>query len=261
MKDKKDRILLTVVMPAYDEEDVIEQAVREVQHFVLDNVEDAEFVVIDDGSNDRTGVILDRCAAQERRVRVIHQPNKGHGGALRTGLDLARGTYIFLLDSDRQIPLDAFEAAWQAALESDGVLGVRRRRQDAWIRLVLSAVVRRLVRLLFGVQLSDANAPFKVFRRSIWVQARALIPEETLTPSLFLAIYMRWGEWDVAERAVPHRQRATGAVSLQHWKLIRFCLKAFAQLLRFRKALAAAGLAQPLVPDVHSHSSASRAKS
>ena len=102
MKDKKDRILLTVVTPAYDEEDVIEQAVREVQHFVLDNVEDAEFVVIDDGSNDRTGVILDRCAAQERRVRVIHQPNKGHGGALRTGLDLARGTYIFLLDSDRR---------------------------------------------------------------------------------------------------------------------------------------------------------------
>ncbi len=261
MKNKKDHILLTVVMPAYNEEEGIERAVREVRHFVLDRVEDAELVVIDDGSTDSTGVILDRWTAQEPRLRVIHQTNKGHGGALRTGFDLAQGTYLFVLDSDRQIPLEAFDAAWRAALERDGILGVRRRRHDARIRLVLSAVVRRLVGLLFGVQLSDANAPFKVFRRSIWLQARALIPEETLTPSLFLAIYMRWGGWDVAERAVPHRQRTTGAVSLQRWKLIRFCLKAFKQLLRFRKALAAAGLAQPLALDVDSHSSAWRAKS
>ena len=75
MKNKKDRTLLTVVMPAYNEEDGIEHAVREVQHFVLETVEDAEFVVIDDGSTDRTGVILDRWAAQEPRLRVIHQTN------------------------------------------------------------------------------------------------------------------------------------------------------------------------------------------
>ena len=84
--NKKDRILLTVVMPAYNEEGGIEHAVGEVQHFVLDRVEDAELVVVDDGSTDRTGMILDRWAAKEPRLRVIHQTNKGHGGALRTGL-------------------------------------------------------------------------------------------------------------------------------------------------------------------------------
>ncbi|MFQ5568350.1 MAG: glycosyltransferase family 2 protein [Rhodothermales bacterium] len=229
---------LTVVMPAYNEEQVIERAVQEVQQDVLDRIGAAELVVVDDGSRDETGAILDRLAAQDTRLQVIHQPNRGHGPALRAGLDAARGTYVLLLDSDRQIPLDSFEGCWSLAREHDGVFGARAFRQDPFIRLMVSAAVRRVVRLLFGVRLRDANVPFKMFRRSLWLEARPIVPEETLTPSLFLGIYMWWRGLDVVEREVGHRRRQTGAVSLRRWTLFTFCLRAFRQLLLFRKRLA-----------------------
>src|SRR2546426_2192 len=113
------RVPLTVVMPAYNEEGAIEEAVAEIRQHVLDAVKGSDLVVVNDGSRDKTGDILDRLAKQDDRVRVVHQANGGHGRALRTGLDAARGEYIFLIDSDRQIPLDAFALVWQAAQGKD----------------------------------------------------------------------------------------------------------------------------------------------
>ena len=182
-------IPLSVVMPVYNEEDAIAAAVDDVRQHVLAAIPDGELVVVNDGSRDRTGAMLDVIAAQDPRIRVIHQSNTGHGGAVIAGIEAARGDCIFLIDSDRQIPLDAFSSAW-AALQAgpDAVFGVRRRRHDPALRLYLSRFIQRAVQALFGVKLQDANAPYKLLRRVIWQQARPLIPDDTLAPSLFLAI-------------------------------------------------------------------------
>ena len=135
-------VTVSVVMPAYNEEEAIEDAVRDVQEHVFMVVPDAELVVVNDGSRDRTGEILDRLATGEPRMRVIHTANGGHGRALRTGLDAASGSYVFLIDSDRQIPLTAFSALWEAAKTRDGAFGVRRKRNDPRLRLLLTAVIR-----------------------------------------------------------------------------------------------------------------------
>lgn len=224
---------LSVVMPAFNEEGAIADAVDEVRRVILDRVDGAELIVVDDGSTDGTGPILDALAA-DGRIRVIHRANGGHGAALRTGLDAARGAYLFLLDSDRQIPLDDFPALWVAALRTDGVFGVRRRRDDPWTRLWLTRVIRLVVRLLFGVSMPDANVPFKLFRRSLWDDARPFIPEGTLAPSLFLALFVARGGYRVDSSVVPHRARGSGVPSIRHWKLLRFALRGFGQLLLFR---------------------------
>src|SRR5262249_9611732 len=104
--------------------------------------------------------------------------------------------------------------------------------------LKLTALVRRVLPLLFGVRIRDANVPFKIVRRSAWLQAAPLIPPDTLAPSLFLALFLRCGRFAVAEKAVPHRARQTGVVSIRRWKLLRFCCRAFLQLLAFRRRLA-----------------------
>jgi glycosyltransferase involved in cell wall biosynthesis len=228
---------LSVVMPAYNEEGAIADAVREVQRHVMPVVPGAELVVVDDGSRDRTGAILDRLGRDEPRLRVIHQANGGHGRALRTGLDAARGDYVFLIDSDRQIPLEAFPPLWELARGRDGAFGVRAARHDPRLRLWLTRLVRGALRGLFRVRLYDANIPFKILRRSLWEQARPLIPEDTLAPSLFLAVYVRRRGCDVPERPVPHRERQTGVVSIRRWRLFKFCLTAFRQLLLFRRRL------------------------
>jgi glycosyltransferase involved in cell wall biosynthesis len=194
-------------------------------------------VVVNDGSRDGTGKILDQLAVVDTRIRVVHQQNGGHGRALRTGLDAAQGTFVFLLDSDRQIPLEHFQALWDAALKGDGAFGVRRVRGDAWTRRVLTRLVRWALRLLLGVTLADSNVPFKVLRRSVWLSARDLIPEETLAPSLFLAVYAQKRGLNVATLPVSHVGRQTGVVSIRKWKLLKFCTKAFLQLLAFRRRL------------------------
>jgi len=225
-------------MPVYNEEAAIAAAVDEVQRHVLDHVPGADLVVVDDGSRDGTGPLLDDIAARDPRVHVIHQKNRGHGGALMAGLAASHGACVFLIDSDRQIPLDGFPTAW-AYLQGrhDGVFGVRRRRHDPLLRLYLCRIIRKVVEILFGVRILDANVPYKLLRREIWQEASACIPEGTLAPSLFLAIFARKRGFDIVEVAVVHKERDTGEVSLRRLKLLKFCATGLSQMWAFRRCL------------------------
>lgn len=89
---------ISVIMPAYNAERFVEAAIRSVMD---QTVADWELLVLDDGSSDGTCAIIESLAAQDGRIRVL--PNEKNMGVARTrnrGLDLARGRYIALLDSD-----------------------------------------------------------------------------------------------------------------------------------------------------------------
>lgn len=227
---------LSVIMPVYNEQDAILDAIEDVRAHVLAHIDGAELVVVNDGSRDRTAELVDRAAAGDPRLRVIHKPNGGHGSALLAGLDVAKGEYIFLIDSDRQILLDDFARAWaQVRAGSDAVFGVRRRRYDPAFRLYLSALVRHSVNVLFRVKLHDANAPYKLFRRAIWNDARDCVPDGTLAPSLFLAIVAKSRGYNVVEVDVTHKERDTGEVSLRRMKLLKFCADGLSQMIELRR--------------------------
>lgn len=234
---REDVVPLTVVMPAYNEEAAIEGAVHEVCGRVLDAVPGARLVVVDDGSRDQTGMILDQLAEGDARIEVVHRANGGHGPALLAGLARATGQWVLLVDSDRQIPLAVFPRLWEAAQGRDAVLGVRAVRHDPPFRLALTRIVRLVVRVLLGVELRDANVPMKLVRRARWLEAAAVIPADAATPSLLLAVYLRARGCDAVEVEVPHAARATGSVSLRRWRLLRFCARAFRELLAFRGRL------------------------
>lgn len=230
---------VSVIMPAYNEEGGIREAVAAVQANVLSAVPGSELIVVNDGSRDQTGKILDEIAAADPRVRVVHKANGGHGPAIMTGLSSARGDFVFLIDSDNQIPLESFASLWREVLAGrDGAFGVRRIRKDAELRRVLTVIIRQSLSLLFGVRVYDANVPYKLLRRSLWEEARGVIPEGTLAPSLFLAVFVLRKRYDIGMVDVPHKDRETGTVSIRRWKLFKFCWRAFQQLLQFRTALA-----------------------
>ena len=223
---------LSVIMPVYNEEGAIVAAVDDVTQHVLALIPESELVVVDDGSRDATGSLLEKAATSDARIKVIHQPNGGHGAALMTGLKASRGEYIFLIDSDRQILLDNFNTAWKEVLAGrDAVFGVRRRRYDPVLRLYLSRLVRHSVNVLFRVQLSDANAPYKLFRRGIWNEARECVPDGTLAPSMFLAIVAKSRGFNILEIDVTHKERDTGEVTLRKFKLLKFCARGLGQML------------------------------
>ena len=97
--------LLSVATPCYNSQDYMEHCVETL----LSGGDDVEILIVNDGSKDKTAEIAERLAAEHPDViRVIHQENKGHGGAVATGLREASGLYFKVVDSDDWVDVDAF---------------------------------------------------------------------------------------------------------------------------------------------------------
>ena len=99
--------LLTVVVPCYNSAAYMEKAVNSL----LVGGKEMDVLVVDDGSRDDTGAIADRLAREHPDIiRVIHQPNGGHGSGLNRGIETARGIYFKVVDSDDRLDADGLKA-------------------------------------------------------------------------------------------------------------------------------------------------------
>src|SRR5919202_266930 len=128
---------ISAVLPAYNEEAIIERTVRHVASVLSGLVDDFEVIVTNDGSRDRTGPILAELAQRESELRlrvVAHQRNRGYGAALASGFEAATKDWIFLTDGDKQF--DAREVADFIPLMegADLVVGYRQPRRDPLLR-------------------------------------------------------------------------------------------------------------------------------
>ena len=90
-------IAVSLLMPVYNVESYLQEAMDTA---VGQTLRDIEIVCIDDGSTDHSAAILDEYAARDERIRVIHQANGGYGKAMNTGLTMARGKYVAILEPD-----------------------------------------------------------------------------------------------------------------------------------------------------------------
>lgn len=95
-----DKPRVSVIIPVYNGEKMIEACIRSV---FAQKMTDMEIIAVDDGSRDRTGVLLDRLAAEDRRLKVIHQENAGAAAARNRGLEESRGEYIRFVDADDRL--------------------------------------------------------------------------------------------------------------------------------------------------------------
>jgi len=232
---------LSVVMPAFNEADSIEQLVLDLERDVVALHRDVEVIVVDDCSTDETLALLLALARERSWLRVVAaERNAGHGPSVVRAVDLAGGEWIFQLDSDRQFVVSEFSRLWARRGEADLVLGVRVRRTDPLHRLVLSRAVRVAVSILTGRRLSDCNVPFRLFRSDVWADLRPLIPTEALAPSILTAVGAAVRGWRVAEVPVSHLPRPAGTASLRRIRLLRFSLRGLVELAAFRLALARA---------------------
>jgi glycosyltransferase involved in cell wall biosynthesis len=229
-------------MPAYNEEGCIAAVVRswavEFSRIFGDNF---RLVVVNDGSRDRTGAILDEVAKAEPQLIVVHQKNAGHGGALLRGYREAlalQPAYVFHVDSDDQFKTSDFASLWARRTESRCILGNRTVRHDALHRLVITRILRLVLLALYGRYLMDSNIPYRLLETRFLREALQIIPPTTFAPNIFIAVLgARLGE-NLMYLPVTHEDRKTGTVSIVRWKLIRVCFRCVGELLRFRRILA-----------------------
>ena len=161
---------LSFVLPAYNEEDNIERAVRAVVEAAEGlELQDYEVVVVNDGSADRTGEILERLERENPRVRPIHHPkNLGYADALRTGFTSARMPYFFYTDSDLQFDVKEVKNLLPAIEDYDIVCGFRIYRYDPLTRLFAAWGYNLLARTIFRLRVRDIDCAFKLFRREVF---------------------------------------------------------------------------------------------
>ena len=217
LKEKRMKYSLSVVMPAYNEEVAIAGMVHDAVD-VLSTwttwIKDFEVIVVDDGSRDRTGAIVDTITASQSRVRVVHHAvNQGYGAALVSGFDTATKDLVFFMDSDGQFDIRELEGFFPLLEEHDAVIGYRVQRQDTWVRKVNAWGWKILVGMVFGVYVRDVDCAFKLYPTAFF---RAF-PLETRGAMINTEILYKFGRagytfTQVGVRHLPRRGgRATGA--------------------------------------------------
>lgn len=214
MKDTPNTSSLSVILPAHNEEAAIKTTVREVIETLSTWKLDFEVIVVDDGSQDDTGVILDTMSATYPCLRVIHHPvNQGYGAALVSGFEAASRDLTFFMDSDGQFDIHDLARFLLLIEDYDAVLGYRIDRQDTWMRKVNAWGWEQLVGLVFGVHVRDVDCAFKLYPTSFF-RGHKLETRGAMINTEILYKFIRAGHTytQVGVRHLPrHGGRATGA--------------------------------------------------
>ncbi len=205
----RSNLSVSLVLPAFNEQETIRQAIREADDALSAITDDYEILVVDDGCTDKTAAIVEQEMTQRPAVRLLRQPkNLGYGAALARGFRESTKDLVSFTDSDCQFDLTELDRLVMLARNYDVVCGYRIDRQDHWMRKVYSGVYNTIVRSLLGTRVRDCDCAMKIFRReaiqNISIETKGFfVNSEVLTK-------MRFQNRSLVEVGVTHRPRAGG---------------------------------------------------
>lgn len=160
---------VSAFFPCFNDELSIAGMVSDVHGALADSVEDFEVIVIDDGSTDGSLAVLQRLAEELPELRiVVHDTNRGYGGALQSGFAAATKQWVFYTDGDAQYDARQVVRCLDAAGDDvDVVQGYKIGRGDAWYRRLIGRCYHHTVRLLFRLPVRDTDCDFRLIRTSM----------------------------------------------------------------------------------------------
>ncbi|WP_329480508.1 glycosyltransferase family 2 protein [Kribbella sp. NBC_01484] len=219
MRDTEDPEL-SVVVPMYDEEDVL-PIFFDRMHPLLDSLGISyEVLVVDDGSRDKTAALLLEAVqdwAQLRVVRLLR--NSGHQAAQSAGFRRARGRYVVTIDADLQDPPEVIAEFLSAVREQDVdvVYGVRAdRSSDSWAKRTTARLYYRLMCRLVGKDIPFDAADFRLVSRRV-VDAVNALPED----GRVFRLVIPWLGFPSAEVRYVRAERAAGTTKYSLSKMLR----------------------------------------
>jgi dolichol-phosphate mannosyltransferase len=221
--DAADRpqMLLSVVVPCYNEQEVIGETVRQLQHFAssLDGL-DVELIFVDDGSRDATRDLLRSFARDDSRIRVVgFARNFGHQVAVTAGIDAAQGDAVVLIDADLQDPPEVVHqmiAKWREGY--DVVYGTRTERAgESAFKVATARAFYRLLNRLSDVPIPLDTGDFRLMSRAVVDTLRAMPERDRFVRGMVSWIGFR-------QVALPYRraERFAGQTKYPLRKMLRF---------------------------------------
>lgn len=224
---------LSIVLPAYNEEENAASAVEQVSAVAQELGVDYEIILVNDGSADRTGEIGRELERHIPNFRLVeHYPNRGYGGSLKAGFAAATKDLIAFTPADKQFDFSEITRLLERLDEADIVSGYRADRQDHFIRRFNAFGWNSVVRLLFGRLCRDIDCGFKLFRREILDRVN-IVSDGAMIDTEFLAGAKARG-YRIVDVPVTHLPRVAGESTGANFRVI---VKAFRDLVRFRQRL------------------------
>lgn len=167
--------LVSVVIPAYNEELAIEKDIVLIQKTLNSAGLEWELIVVDDGSTDRTAEIAESLGA----IVLRHAHNKGVGGARTTGVRYARGSIIVMTDADGTYPSQEMPKLIEAVSGGyDMAIGARQAEKGTlrWLRTPAKEFIRRLASFMTGAVIPDLNSGLRAFRTDVVLRFIGILP-------------------------------------------------------------------------------------
>ena len=230
---------LWFIMPVYNEEASIVHVIEEWLPEIRKNVGKDQFVfcALNDGSKDDTSKILHAQENIYTEIKVIDKKNTGHGQTCVFGYREAiknNAEWIFQLDSDGQCDPDFFKLFWDRRYKHSVIYGYRTRREDGFLRFLISRVVTFVVFLATGVFIRDANVPYRLMHACTLNDVIDHIPEDfKLTNILIAAIQKR--RYTIKWINIIFRDRYGGSPSVKAYSFMREAFKLYKQLTSLKK--------------------------
>lgn len=229
--EEKTAALVSVVVPCFNEQEVIERLYREMRPILASLDVPHEILFVNDGSTDDTASILREISRNDPRVRIVEfSRNFGHQAALTAGYDLARGDVVITLDADLQHPprlIPEMIAKWRAG--ADVVCGVRQASADErWTKKVTSRIFYWLFHALADVDLPGSAPDFRLMDRRA-VEALRSMRER----SRFLRGMCHWVGFSAETVSYEEGDRAAGEAKYSPVKMLRL---AYRGILSFSRA-------------------------
>jgi len=229
-----------IVMPAYNEEENIESVVRAWYPILNGKDENSRLVIADSGSVDKTHDILKKLQKEFPQLEILTDTGKQHGPKVIAlyRYAIANGAeYVFQTDSDGQTNPEEFETFWELREDYDAIIGHRNVREDGKDRAFVEWVVCFLLKLYFGVDVPDANAPFRLMKNTLIDKYIGRFSDDYNLPNIMLTTYFSYYKEKIMFKKVSFKPRQGGENSINIPQIVNIGWKALEDFRNFKKGL------------------------
>lgn len=231
---------LYIVIPAYNERENIRSVIEQWYSVVEEVGNESRLLIVNDGSKDDTYEIMQECAKGLPQFIPLTKENGGHGAAVLYGYQYAienGADYIFQTDSDGQTLPDEFWSFWQEREKYAMLIGYRNKRQDGFLRILVTKVLKLVIRFCFKVSVTDANTPFRLMKASILAENMDKIPKNFNLSNVLISVIYAKKQLPVKYIPITFRPRQGGKNSINFRKIVKIGLQAIKDFRMINKSL------------------------
>lgn len=231
---------LYIVMPAYNEEENIEQVVAQWYPVVEKIGENSRLIIVNDGSKDHTYEMMVALKEKYPQFEPLTKLNSGHGAtclfaynyAIEAGAD-----YIFQTDSDGQTEPDEFWQFWQQRNRYDFIIGSRKERQDGFSRMFVTKVLKFVVWSVFHVLVDDANTPFRLMEAGRLKPIIKKIPADFFLSNVIISVLVVRQQEKSKWLPITFKERQGGVNSINLKRISKIGIKAIGDFRSIKRQL------------------------